>query len=314
MLFDETTLRKLNQLTLVAGRVRSAGMQGDRRSTRRGSSVEFADYRNYVPGDDLRRLDWNIYARLERPFIKLFEEEEDLSVTILLDGSRSMDWPLPPSVPPFSAELHGKWWDERGAGDLHKFDYARRLAAGLGAVALASGDLLSVIFLQDGHVATEYGPSRGGTALARLFGFLEGLRPSGQTELNAALRQALVKPRRAGLVILISDFLSPAGHESGLREWLGRGHQAALIHVLAPDELDPPLAGDLQLVDVETGFEQDVSLDGGLRSLYRERAQAWIQAIRADCRKRGVRYQDLITSQPWDQALLLDMRRAGIVK
>ena len=293
MLFDETTLRKLNQLTLVAARVRSAGMQGDRRSTRRGSSVEFADYRNYTPGDDLRRLDWNIYARLERPFIKLFEEEEDLAVTILLDGSQSMNW---------------------GEGELHKFDYARRLAAGLGAVALDSGDPLSVLFLQNGRVAAEYGPSRGGVALSRLFSFLEALQPGGQTDLNTALLRALVKPRRAGLVILISDLLSPAGHESGLREWLGRGHQAALVHVLAPDELNPPLTGDLQLVDIETGFAQDVSLDGGLRSLYRERAQSWIQAIRADCRKRGIRYQDLVTDRPWDQALLLDMRRAGIVK
>ena len=311
MLFDEPTLRKLNQLTLVASRIRAGGMQGDRRSTKRGSSVEFADYRNYTPGDDLRRIDWNIYARLDRPFVKLFEEEEDLSVTILLDGSRSMDWPPPPSVPPFSAKSSGKWGDERGA---HKFNYALRLAAGLGAVALDAGDQLSVVFLQDGRVAADFGPSRGGASLARLFGFLEGLHPGGQTDLHAALRQALVKPRRPGLVILISDLLSAEGYESGLREWLGRGHQAALIHVLAPDELDPPLAGDLQLVDVETGREQDVSLDGGLRSLYRERARAWVQSIQTDCRKRAVRYLSLTTRQPWDQALLLDMRRAGIVK
>lgn len=296
MLFDETTLRKLNQLTLVASRIRAGGMQGDRRSTRRGSSVEFADYRDYTPGDDLRRLDWNIYARLERPFIKLFEEEEDLSVTILLDGSRSMDWP--PS----------------GESELHKFNYALRLAAGLGAVALDAGDLLSVAFLKNGRVDADYGPSRGGASLARLFQFLENLQPGGKTDLNSSLHQFAMRPRRAGLVILISDLLSEAGYESGLREVLGRGNQAALIQVLSPDELDPPLAGDLQLVDVETGQEQDVSLDGGLRSLYRERAAAWVNAIQTDCRKRGVRHQSLTTRQPWDQALLLDMRRAGIVK
>jgi len=194
MIFDETTLRKLNQLTLVASRVRAGGIQGDRRSTKRGSSVEFADYRNYTPGDDLRRLDWNIYARLDRPFVKLFEEEEDLSVTILLDGSRSMDWP--------PSELG------RGAeSEQHKFNYALRLTAGLGAVALDAGDQLSVVFLQDGRVAADFGPSRGQASLARLFGFLEELRPAGQTDLNAALRQALVKPRRPGLVILISDLL-----------------------------------------------------------------------------------------------------------
>jgi uncharacterized protein (DUF58 family) len=293
MLFDETTLRKLNQLTLVASRIRAGGMQGDRRSTRRGNSVEFADYRNYTPGDDLRRLDWNIYARLDRPFIKLLEEEEDLAVTILLDGSGSMEW---------------------GAGETHKFHYARRVAAGLGAVALAAGDVLSIAFLQNGGVTAEYGPSRGQAALSRLFAFLEGLETGGRTDLNASLRRVALKPRRPGLVFLISDLLAPEGYEAGLYPLLSHGHEAALLHVLAPDELDPPLAGDLQLVDIETGQEQDVSLDGGLRSLYRERAQAWVQSIRADCRKRGIRYLDLTTSQPWDQALLLDMRQTGIVK
>lgn len=293
MLFDETTLRKLNQLTLVASRMRAGTNKGDRRSTRRGSSVEFADYRVYAPGDDLRRLDWNIYARLDRPFIKLLEEEEDLAVTLLLDGSRSMDW---------------------GQGEAHKFSYARRLAAGLGAVALASGDALSVCFLQDGRVAAEYGPTRGQAGLARLFAFLEGLQAGGSTDLTAALRQVAIKPRRPGLVILISDLLAPDGYESGLYPLLGRGHEAALIHLLAPDELDPPLSGDLQLVDLETGQEQDVSIDAGLRRAYRERVQAWIHSIRAGSRKRGIRYLDLDTGRPWDQALLLDMRREHIVK
>ena len=124
MIFDEATLRKLNQLSLVASRVRSGAIKGERRSSRRGGSVEFADYRDYAPGDDLRRLDWNIFARLECPFIKLFEEQEDLAVYLLLDGSRSMDW---------------------GAGELHKFQYARRLAAGLGAVALASAAIRYIL-------------------------------------------------------------------------------------------------------------------------------------------------------------------------
>src|SRR5512134_1540651 len=163
MLFDETTLRKLNQLTLIASRVRSGAMKGERRSSRRGSSVEFADYRNYAPGDDLRRLDWNIYARLERPFIKLLEEEEDLAVHILVDGSQSMDW---------------------GEGDEHKFNYALRLAAGLGAITLASGDVLTIGFLQRGRVSAEFGPSRGQASLTRLFRFLGDLEPDGETDLN----------------------------------------------------------------------------------------------------------------------------------
>ena len=293
MLFDESTLRKLRQLTLVASRVRAGAIKGERRSSRRGSSVEFADYRNYTAGDDLRRLDWNIYARLEKPFIKLLEEEEDLAVYVLIDGSRSMDW---------------------GEGNEHKFNYALHLAAGIGAVALGSGDLLSVGFLQGGHVAAEFGPSRGQYALPRLFRFLESLKANTETDLNASLREYSVTPRRAGLVILISDLFAADGYESGLRQLLSRGHEAALIHILSPDEIDPPLAGDLQLVDIETNFEQDVSIDGGLRNLYRARVQAWIQSTQADCRKHGIRYLDLVTSQSWDQALLLEMRRTGIMK
>ena len=293
MLFDESTLRKLNRLTLVASRVRSGAMKGERRSSRRGSSVEFADYRNYAPGDDLRRLDWNIYARLERPFIKLLEEEEDLAVHILVDGSQSMDW---------------------GEGEENKFNYALRLAAGLGAITLASGDVLSIGLLQSGRVITEFGPSRGQVSLTRLFRFLENLKPGGETDLNRAMRDYSIIPRRAGLVILISDLFAADGYAAGLRQLMGRGHEAALIHVLAPDELDPPLAGDIQLIDIETNHEQDVSLDGGLRELYRTRARAWIQSTQTDCRKQGIRYLNVITNQAWDQTLLLEMRRARFVK
>ena len=293
MLFDESTLRKLNQLTLVASRVRSGAMKGERRSSRRGSSVEFADYRNYAPGDDLRRLDWNIYARLERPFIKLLEEEEDLAVHILVDGSQSMNW---------------------GEAEENKFNYARRLAAGLGAITLSSGDVLSIGLLQSGKVVTEFGPSRGQGSLTRLFRFLEKLEPGGETDLNRSMRDYSIIPRRAGLVILISDLFASDGYEAGLRQLMGHGHEAALIHVLAADELDPPLAGDIQLIDIETNHEQDVSLDGGLRELYRTRAHAWIQSTQTSCRKQGIRYLNVTTDQPWDQTLLLEMRRAGFVK
>jgi len=293
MLFDETTLRKLNQLTLIAARVRAGAIKGERRSSRRGSSVEFADYRDYTPGDDLRRLDWNIYARLDRPFIKLLEEEEDLAVHILVDGSGSMGW---------------------GEGQHHKFEYAQRLTAGLAAVTLASGDVLTIGLLREGKVTAEFGPARGQASLTRLFRFLDGLERGGETNLNLSLREYSIKPRRAGLVVLISDLLTSEGYEACLRPLLGRGHEAVLLHVLSPDELDPPLAGDLQLIDMETGHAQDVSLDGGLRALYRTRAQAWIESTQTACRKQGIRYLQALTSQPWDQTLLLEMRRAGIVK
>ncbi|MCA9981224.1 MAG: DUF58 domain-containing protein, partial [Anaerolineales bacterium] len=129
-LFDEKTLRQLEQLTLIADKVRAGVMKGDRRSNKRGSSIEFADYRNYVKGDDLRRLDWNVYARLEKPFIKLLEEEEDLAVHLLVDASESMNWPDTPQE-----------------ADLNKLNYALRLAGALGHIGLTAGDQVSIALL-----------------------------------------------------------------------------------------------------------------------------------------------------------------------
>ncbi len=293
MLFDESTLRKLNQLTLVASRVRAGAMKGDRRSSRRGNSIEFADYRDYTPGDDLRRLDWNIYARLERPFIKLLEEEEDLAVHILLDGSRSMDWAV---------------------GDEHKFTYAKRLTAALGAVALSTGDAVTIGFLQDSRVADEFGPKRGANSMARMFRFLENLQANGETNLNQSMLEYAIKARRPGVVILISDLFSPVGYESGLRNLLGRGHEALILHVLSQDEIDSPLSGDVQLLDIETNQTQDISLDGNLHDLYRTRVQQWTAEIKTIARKQGVRYLQATTDKAWDQLVLLELRKAGVVK
>ncbi|HNT23980.1 MAG TPA: DUF58 domain-containing protein [Anaerolineales bacterium] len=293
MIFDETTLRKLNQLALVASKVRAGVLKGERRSTKRGTSIEFADYRDYTPGDDLRRLDWNVYARLERPFIKLLEEEEDLAVHILVDASKSMDW---------------------GENALHKFQYALKLAAALGSVALGAGDYLTVTLLRAAQSPAQYGPARGQQHLMRLLAFLEPQTCDGTTDLNQMLRDYTLAARRPGLTFLISDLFSPAGFETGLNQLLSRGYELTLVHLLAPDELEPPLAGDLRLIDIETDFGQDVSLDAGLRELYRRRLQAWQNEIQLLCGKRGIRYLPVSTAYPWDELVLLDFRKAGIVK
>lgn len=293
MIFDETTLRKLNQLALVASKVRAGVLKGERRSTKRGTSIEFADYRDYTPGDDLRRLDWNVYARLERPFIKLLEEEEDLAVHILVDASKSMDW---------------------GEDALHKFQYALKLAAALGSVALGAGDYLTVTLLHAAQAPAQYGPARGQQHLMRLLAFLEPQTCDGTTDLNQMLRDYTLAARRPGLTFLISDLFSPAGFETGLNQLQSRGYELTLVHLLAPDELEPPLAGDLRLIDIETDFGQDVSLDAGLRELYRRRLQAWQNEIQLLCGKRGIRYVPVSTAYPWDELVLLDFRKAGIVK
>lgn len=294
-LFNETTLRKLEQLMLVANQVRVGVMKGDRRSRKRGSSVEFADYRNYVPGDDLRRLDWNVYARLERPFIKLLEEEEDLSVHLLLDSSASMDWP-------------NEQGDER-----NKFRYGRLLAGALGQIGLGGGDLVQVTLLRSaGNLS--WGPFRGRQNGARLFQFLESGSAQGITNLNLSLRYLLMRARRPGLLFLISDLLSPDGCQEGLNAALSRGYEVSLIHLLSPDEADPPLGGDVKLVDVETGDEVEITLDGGTIALYRRRRQEWQAEMAAFCRQRGIHYIPVVTSLPWEQLLLQTMRERGLVK
>lgn len=297
MIFDEVTIRKLNQLTLVARKVRSGAIKGERRSTRHGTSIEFADYRDYVPGDDLRRLDWNVYARLEKPFVKLLEEEEDLAVHVLLDASASMKSALP---------------EEGGQGE--KFGYALRLAAALGAIALGAGDYLSVACLRGEGSQAQYGPGRGTQHLVRLLAFLESQKAEGSTDLGRSIHEYLTAPRRPGLAFLISDLFSPTGYQAGLWELQGGGFEVNVLHLLTPDEVDPPLAGDLRLIDVETGQGQEVSLDGGMRALYRKRLQDWRDEIEAACLRRNVRYIPVSTAQPWDELVLLGLRKAGVVR
>jgi uncharacterized protein (DUF58 family) len=296
-LFDEKTLRKLDRLALVAAQARAGQIKGERRSTKRGTSIEFADYRDYVRGDDLRRLDWNIYARLARPFIKLLEEEEDLAVHVLLDGSRSMDY---------------------GEAEQHKFRYAQRLAAALSYIALAVGDRLTVTQVRSagksGAAKEAYGPARGRAHTLRLLHFLQDLKPSGLTELDAQLRTYALEARRPGLAFVISDLFSTSGYREGLSALQGRGYEVTVLHLLTPDELDPPLAGDLRLVDCETGTPQDVTLDGGLRDLYRKRVLAWQAEIETFCLKRGIHYVPITTEIAWDELVLYQLRQRGLVK
>jgi uncharacterized protein (DUF58 family) len=295
MLFDETALRKLQQLTLVTARVRAGTLRGERRSLKRGAGLEFADFRDYVPGDDLRRVDWNVYARLDRPYVKLREEEEDLAVHILVDASQSMAW---------------------GEGAQHKFNYALQLAAGISSIGLSTGDRISVVMLSEAkHLARSSEISlRGQQYLMQLLKFLETQQTAGSTDLEATTRRYLIKPRRPGLVILISDLLSPNGYQATVKLLQQRSHEVAIVHVMSPDEIEPPLAGDLKLIDVETGSAQEVSVDGGLRDAYRERVTAWRAEAQAFCRARGAHYLAVQTDRPWDEVVLYDMRKAGMVK
>jgi uncharacterized protein (DUF58 family) len=299
-IFDESTLTKLEQLTLVADRVRVGVMKGDRRSRKRGSSVEFADYRDYSKGDDLRRLDWNVYARLERPFIKLLEEEEDLAVHLLLDASASMNWPDAPDADDPDAETN-------------KLGYGLRLAGALGHIGLSTNDLVSVTLLNSRGDRT-WGPFRGRRNSLHLLQFLETAAASGPTNLNVSLRNYALRARRPGLLFLISDFLSPGGWREGLNALQARGYEIGLIHLFSPDEIDPPLGGDLKLVDVETGAEAEITLDPTTRDAYRARLQEWQAELAGYSASRRLHYIPVVTSRPWEKLILQTLRQQGMVK
>jgi len=301
-LFDDATLRTLERLSLWADEVRVGVMKGNRRSRRRGASIEFADYRDYTQGDDLRRLDWNVFARLERPFIKLTEEEEDLAVHVLIDTSGSMDWPA-------------------GDDSENKLRYGLRLSGALGYIALSSGDLVQVT-LFDGRGQSAWGPFRGRQNGWPLLQFLEaslaaragGDAAARQTVTGPFLRGYAQRAHRPGLLFLLSDLFAPADYRDGLVALLARGYEVALLHLLSPDEAAPELAGDLRLLDVETGDAAEVSLDPQALEEYAARLAAWQEELRRFCGPRGIHYASVTTDQTWDALIRGALRREGVVR
>ncbi len=301
-------------------------MKGERRSPKRGQSVEFADYRNYTHGDDLRRVDWNAYARMERLFIKLFQEEEDITVHLLLDASKSMDWGDPSTitisapVAPVDTEVKsigGVVVPSAPAGDLraqNKLVYARRTAAALGYVALANLDRLSVTAF-NANGLQRFSSVRGKGHAVSLLRWIAGVRTEGATDLDRVLRQYASQAKYPGLLFVLSDLLVEGGGIEGLKALQSAGHEVNVIHILAPAEVHPELAliGDLRLKDIETGATQEVSIDGGVLDLYREKFEAWQSGIEDFCRRRGINYIQVTTDQPFEDLVLHYLRRRGIL-
>jgi uncharacterized protein (DUF58 family) len=293
MLFDETFLRQLERLSILARRAHAGQTQGERRSSKRGQSVEFADFRPYASGDDIRRIDWNAYARLERFFIKLFVEEEDLTVHLLIDTSQSMDW-----------------------GDPPKLGYAVRLSAALGYIALASLDRVTVTAL--GRESYSNGgraylpPQRGKRQAMALFSFLESLAAGGRSEPGARLR-AYAATNQPGPLLLFSDLMDE-GWEEGLRALASRGFEISVAHILAPEELDPQISGDLKLLDSESGAGVEITADYDLLARYRAGLAAWQADLNRFCAARGMHYVPISTHQPYQELLFAWMRKYGVLK
>ena len=287
-LFDEGFLRRLEQLELASRRLTAGRMKGERRSIRRGQSVEFADYRNYTTGDDLRQLDWNAYARLEKLFIKLFVEEEDVTVHVLVDASRSMDF-----------------------GDPNKLDFARRAAAALAYLGLAHLDRVSVAFLGDGR-ASSLRALRGKGRTLELFDFLSADRRERTTGLAAAARDYASRLRGRGPLLLLSDLMDP-GYLDALRDLASTRCQLSVLHVLAPEELDPEVPPDSRLIDNESGQGVEVTGDADLNDRYRARLGEWQAEIGAFVSRRGGAYLAIPSDLELSDLLFDVLRRRRVV-
>src|SRR5581483_6984199 len=296
-------LRRLEQFQLLAARRAKSSARGERRSRARGQSVEFADHRNYVPGDDFRYLDWNLYGRLERLFLKLYEEERELPVRIFLDASESMSFGAPP-----------------------KFDFARQIAAAAGYVALCGFDRVTVHVFPDVEPASADPTAasaeiaaraalrnvRGRKSSLQYFQNLSKLGARGAVELNEALRRGAIAARHAGVAIVLSDFLDPAGYESGLNALTSRGFHVNAIQILAPDELNPETYGDLRLVDAETGGTQEITFGKYRLRAYQQTVHNFCQRLREFCQARGMNFFSVTSDTSLEQLLLQQLRRAEV--
>jgi uncharacterized protein (DUF58 family) len=289
-LLDPEFLHKLEQLELVSRKIFVGRMKGERKSKRRGSSVEFADHRNYTVGDDLRHIDWNVYGRLDRLFLKLFLEEEDLHFYTLIDTSSSMDF-----------------------GDPTKLHYAKQVAAALSFIGLVNHDRVVLdtfaTTLQVGLASV-----RGRSQMWRVVQYLEELKASGQSDLAAAAKSFAIKHSGKGIVVVISDFLDKRGYENALRYLLARNMDIYVIQVLSQEEVEPELAGDLCLVDVEDEDIAEITVSGPLLKRYKDNLNAFVGGLKEWCTRRGITYIFTTNQNPFDKLILNYLRQRGLVK
>lgn len=278
--FSNSFLLQLERLNFVSHRTRAGQVQGERKSPRRGSSVEFADYRHYEVGDDLRYADWNAFARLDRLYLKLFVDEEDLCVHLLLDGSASMDF-----------------------GSPTKFAYGVRLAAALAFVGFVNLERVGIAVCRD-RLSEGWLPTRGRNQYLQVEAFLARLVPAGGTRLSDCLRQYALRSREPGVAVVVSDFLDPSGYEAGLRALLERRFEVHVVHLLSPDELHPSFGGDLELVDAETGEVREVTVDAETLRAYQRALDAFLSRIEGYCRSRELNYVRVTTDVPLEDLVL----------
>lgn len=289
LLLDPTFMARLDQLDVVSRKLLAGKLKGERRSKRRGQSVEFADFRNYVIGDDLRFIDWNIYGRLDRLFLKLFLEEEDLAVYILADVSKSTDY-----------------------GNPHKANYIKKVAAALGYVGLVNYNRVNVVAMANGIVA-ETGPLRGRRKVSQLIDFCSNLEPTGSSFFAEAGKRFALANRQKGVLIVLSDFFDKSGYENGLRYLAGGKYDLFCVQILSPQEIEPDLQGDLKLRDMEDDDLAEVSITQPLIKQYKANLNAYCLALKEYVTRRGGTYLFTSTSVPFDTLVLNYLRERGLL-
>ena len=282
-------LRRLDALSMVSRQTMRGPALGSRRAPALGTSVEFSDFRNYSPGDDIRRVDWNAYARLERLFLRLYRSEEDLVVTLLLDTSRSMAWGRPA-----------------------KIDLARRIAGSLAYIALSGEDRVVAAGLDD-DLRPYLPPQSGHSSVWHVWEFLEDLRCTGVTRLDKALSSLGRYHSHHGLAVVITDLLTSSDWEQGLRSLLALRQEVVLLQILAPEEVEPDLLGDWRLVDDEESIALEVSSTPRVLQAYKERLAEFTHKVASFCHTHHVSFLQLRSDVPIDDVVLKLLRRARVV-
>jgi uncharacterized protein (DUF58 family) len=289
-LLPNDVLARAERMRLNPVRRQTNRMRGEHLSSKGGTSTEFADYRDYVAGDDIRYVDWNIFSRLNHPYLKLFAHEEEMHVVLLLDASSSMQYE-------------------------GKFDLARQVAAALGVMGLMNLERVSVYScasLQKEPVFMPPATGRGG--LQRFLRFLEGLEGGGLFPIERAIEEVLKRHRGKGVAVVLSDFLTFGDLTRSFNMLFNAGLEIYGLQILGPTELDPELTGDLRFIDSETQQTLDVSSVGELLGIYHEHRRSLEAHLSAECRKRSGRFVSISSDQPIKQVLFDTLRRQGWVR
>jgi uncharacterized protein (DUF58 family) len=287
-LFDSDFLKKLEYLSLVSRRVFRGQLLAQRRTMQLGGGIEFADHREYYPGDDFRYLDWNVFARHDELLLKRFQEEEDLHVYLLLDCSRSMAF-----------------------GDPVKFDYARQVAAALGYIALADLDRVAVIAYA-GDIVADLPLTRGKGRILSLLKFLERLETQGAvTDLSRVVTNFVHRGQRRGLAVVLSDLFDPKGFQGGLDLLRHHRYEPHVVHLVDRRDADPGFKGDVELQDIESGTIRKVTISERNLRQYRKIFAAFVESVQTYCNSYGIGGTLAATEIPFDELLLRMMRAAG---